>query len=206
VYFGGVADEANEIARPSKSAIDRLIEENDAGGLAQLWAQGVRIHWQALHANGNARTVPLPVYPFAAESHWLPAREVQNPLASLRVSASDVVSTSTKWEAQWSSSRSGVEHEYVAPRNNIEKVVTDIWEETLEIRPIGVHDSFFELGGNSLAVGMVIARCSDAFNVELDWGMMLGGDPTVAGFAQTIVEKLAQGMSEVDLEAVLADA
>ena len=40
--------------------------------------------------------------------------------------------------------------EYLAPRNDIEKVVVTVMEELLGIDQIGVDDNFFELGGNSL--------------------------------------------------------
>lgn len=41
--------------------------------------------------------------------------------------------------------------EYIPPRNDVERDLVDIWEHVLDLRPIGVRDSFFELGGQSLA-------------------------------------------------------
>ncbi|CAI8771113.1 Edeine non-ribosomal peptide synthetase EdeJ [Brevibacillus sp. IT-7CA2] len=40
--------------------------------------------------------------------------------------------------------------EYVAPRNEKEEQLVTIWKEILGIEKVGVHDSFFQLGGNSL--------------------------------------------------------
>src|SRR5262249_14154839 len=42
------------------------------------------------------------------------------------------------------------ECEYVAPRERVEKKLVAIWEEVLGVRPIGVRDNFFDLGGKSL--------------------------------------------------------
>ncbi|MEO3812450.1 SDR family NAD(P)-dependent oxidoreductase [Sphaerisporangium sp. B11E5] len=46
---------------------------------------------------------------------------------------------------------------YVAPRDPLERQVARVWSAFLGIGEIGVHDPFFDLGGNSL-VGMSIVR------------------------------------------------
>jgi amino acid adenylation domain-containing protein len=42
------------------------------------------------------------------------------------------------------------------PRNRIESVLVSIWERCLGINQIGVHDSFFDMGGNSITAIKVI--------------------------------------------------
>ncbi|MGH7931422.1 MAG: thioesterase domain-containing protein, partial [Candidatus Binatia bacterium] len=39
---------------------------------------------------------------------------------------------------------------YVAPRNDLERKLVEIWEAMLGVKPIGIRDNFFELGGHSL--------------------------------------------------------
>jgi amino acid adenylation domain-containing protein len=39
---------------------------------------------------------------------------------------------------------------YVAPRSALEQLLAEVWSEVLKIDPIGVHDSFFSLGGDSI--------------------------------------------------------
>jgi amino acid adenylation domain-containing protein len=46
---------------------------------------------------------------------------------------------------------------FVAPRNALELQLSNLWEEVLGIRPIGVTDNFFELGGHSLAAVRLFA-------------------------------------------------
>lgn len=41
-------------------------------------------------------------------------------------------------------------NEYVAPKTELEKKYVAIWEEVLNIKPIGINDNFFELGGDSI--------------------------------------------------------
>ncbi|WOI51993.1 HAD-IIIC family phosphatase [Parvularcula sp. LCG005] len=49
------------------------------------------------------------------------------------------------------------QHGYVAPGPGAMSVVTAIWEDVLRIRPIGVRDSFTELGGRSIQLLQVQA-------------------------------------------------
>ncbi|HET9277015.1 MAG TPA: amino acid adenylation domain-containing protein, partial [Flavitalea sp.] len=57
--------------------------------------------------------------------------------------------------------------EYVAPRNEIEQRLAEIWQELLEVDRIGVHDSFFELGGHSLLTVRLISVIRKEFKVEM---------------------------------------
>lgn len=57
--------------------------------------------------------------------------------------------------------------EYIAPHTDHEKVLVVIWEEVLNIHPVGIDDNFFELGGHSLLAIQVIARVRQIFSLEL---------------------------------------
>jgi thioesterase domain-containing protein/acyl carrier protein len=46
--------------------------------------------------------------------------------------------------------RPELEKAFVAPRDDLELQLAQIWEEVLGVRPVGVRDNFFELGGHSL--------------------------------------------------------
>ena len=55
----------------------------------------------------------------------------------------------------------------VAPRDLMELRLSQIWEELLEGRPVGVTDDFFDLGGHSLLAMRVVSRIRQAFKQEL---------------------------------------
>jgi amino acid adenylation domain-containing protein len=57
---------------------------------------------------------------------------------------------------------------YVAPRNELERQLADLWKQTLRIDQVGVHDSFFELGGDSVLAAQVVALAQRTFGVPLD--------------------------------------
>jgi len=45
-----------------------------------------------------------------------------------------------------------------APRNSIEQTLVNIWESILKIGSIGIHDNFFEIGGDSILSIQIIAK------------------------------------------------
>ncbi|WP_143265067.1 condensation domain-containing protein, partial [Amycolatopsis lexingtonensis] len=57
--------------------------------------------------------------------------------------------------------------EYVAPRNDREQLVADVWAEVLGVERVGVDDDFFDLGGDSLRGIRVVARLRDALGTDV---------------------------------------
>jgi len=47
---------------------------------------------------------------------------------------------------------------YAAPRTTTERALAEIWEETLGIERVGIHDNFFDLGGDSIRSIQVHAK------------------------------------------------
>lgn len=60
---------------------------------------------------------------------------------------------------------SGVD--YVAPRNETEVGLVEIWEEVLGRKQVGVNDDFFHLGGHSLLVLKLISSVRQQFGVDV---------------------------------------
>jgi surfactin family lipopeptide synthetase A len=58
-------------------------------------------------------------------------------------------------------------HTYVAPRDTAEQTLAQIWEEVLGIRQAGVHDNFFDLGGESLKLVRVQTLIRDRLQHQL---------------------------------------
>src|SRR5262249_56531009 len=61
----------------------------------------------------------------------------------------------------------GVEHEYAPAGTAEEEKLVQVWEQTLDKRPIGIHDNFFSIGGDSLLAVQVLARTAAVFQVEV---------------------------------------
>lgn len=70
----------------------------------------------------------------------------------------------------------------VAPRTDVEEQLSNIWREVLEINLVGIHDNFFDLGGDSLAAMRVMVRLKETMLIELPVRSLFEA-PTVAGMA-----------------------
>ncbi|MCP4263334.1 MAG: amino acid adenylation domain-containing protein [Planctomycetes bacterium] len=55
-----------------------------------------------------------------------------------------------------------MEHEYVAPKTDIEKLIVGIWADVLGIEKVGIRSNYFELGGDSIMSIRVVARITEA--------------------------------------------
>jgi non-ribosomal peptide synthase protein (TIGR01720 family) len=80
---------------------------------------------------------------------------------------------------------------FVAPRNPREKLLAQIWAELLGLERIGIHDNFFDLGGNSLLVIRIIARAQQA-------GLAI---TTRQLFQHQTIAELAQAVGSIHLQA-----
>ena len=54
------------------------------------------------------------------------------------------------------------DHPYVAPRTATEVALVDLWQTLLKHEPIGIHDNFFALGGDSLQTIQFVMQARDA--------------------------------------------
>ncbi|MEQ0563558.1 non-ribosomal peptide synthase/polyketide synthase [Amycolatopsis sp. NEAU-NG30] len=72
--------------------------------------------------------------------------------------------------------------EYVAPRTETERRLAAIWAEVLRVDRVGVTDSFFELGGDSILSMRLTSRVRAEFGAEVS-PRALFTTPTLGGFA-----------------------
>ena len=76
-----------------------------------------------------------------------------------------------------------VRSERTQPRTSTEKLVHGIWQSVLGTSELGIHDDFFELGGESLRALRIIARVRRAFGLGVPLGMLMSATPTISGMA-----------------------
>lgn len=62
---------------------------------------------------------------------------------------------------------SALQIEYVAPSNEIEQQLADIWQQILGLERIGVDDNFFTIGGHSLSVVQLLVNINRQFEMEV---------------------------------------
>ena len=136
--------------------------------VGRLWLAGVEPDWRGFYAGPDRRSLPLPRHLFAPAPGEPPetgARQLirdRGPRPVVAYSAADE-----------------------APRNELEAALCEIWQELLDLRAVGLHAGFFELGGNSLLATRLLDRVCGLYGVEVSLRDLFGA-PTVAELALVI--------------------
>ncbi|MCA1613889.1 MAG: SDR family NAD(P)-dependent oxidoreductase, partial [Acidobacteria bacterium] len=94
--------------------------------------------------------------------------------------------------------------DYLAPRNETEQTLADIWQNLLGIERVGVRDNFFELGGHSLLAIQLVSRVRDTLFVELTMRSLFDA-PTIDELAVLVLQKQAEGADAETLARLLAE-
>ena len=97
---------------------------------------------------------------------------------------------------------------FAEPRTETEQRITKIWCEVLGLGRIGIHDSFFELGGSSLPALQIISRVNKAFQVDLPLPALFE-QPTIAGLSESVemlVVAELEALSDAEVEQMLASS
>jgi len=96
------------------------------------------------------------------------------------------------------SSHKSVKAEYVEPRNETEKIISDIGKELLGIERMGIHDNFFELGGHSLLATQFISKIKTSLNKEISLKVLFE-HPTISEIVIEL-EKIGQISEDLEIE------
>ena len=95
---------------------------------------------------------------------------------------------------------------YVAPENDVEEFLAELYGELFGLDAVGIYDNFFDLGGHSLLATQVVSRVNDAFEIELSLRGFFEA-PTVAELATTVEDLVIAELEmlsddEIDLDAL----
>jgi aryl carrier-like protein len=64
--------------------------------------------------------------------------------------------------------RTQIDEPYVAPRTPAEELMAVVWANVLGVEPIGIHDNYFALGGDSIRSIQILAQCKErGLNISL---------------------------------------
>src|SRR4030095_4530466 len=126
--------------------------------VGKLWLAGIPVDWKSFHRNQRGFRVPLPTYPFERERYWAEALDKNHDaLEDHWPSPADETAT----ERQLASSEAD------APLNDLQAVVATIWAMALGMERVGIHEGFFELGGNSIVATRIVMTVRETLQVDL---------------------------------------
>jgi amino acid adenylation domain-containing protein len=80
---------------------------------------------------------------------------------------------------------------YSAPRSELERAITAVWQAELNVETVGVDDNFFDLGGHSLRMARVHARLKEALGRDVSL-IELFQYPTVSSLARHLSGPLGE--------------
>ncbi|HMG73720.1 MAG TPA: amino acid adenylation domain-containing protein, partial [Pyrinomonadaceae bacterium] len=78
--------------------------------------------------------------------------------------------------------RPELDEEYVAPGTDLECSLATMWQTTLGVERVGIHDNFFEIGGDSIRGAVLVNRLQEALG-EYVYIVALFDAPTIAELA-----------------------
>jgi acyl transferase domain-containing protein len=154
--------------------------------LGELWLAGKPVDWAGFSAHERRRRVPLPTYPFERQRYWIEPQKREHSLNTRPASHTQRQTLRAAGQGEAEPNET-----FVAPRNELESVIAQIWREVLGVDRLSVHDDFFKLGGHSLLATQIIARVRKALHVELPLRSLFDLS-TVAELAATITEKASE--------------
>ena len=158
--------------------------------LGSFWSVGGHVDWSAVYAGRNCSRVLLPGYRFQKRRCWV---DVGTPSSG----DADVPA-----ERSRPTGDSPTPRYPGAPRNDVERILGEIWQELLGVEQVTVTDNFFDLGGQSLLATRVLTRIHESLGVELDVGAVFDA-PTIESLAIALLEAQMATVSEQEREALL---
>ncbi|HEY7172919.1 MAG TPA: SDR family oxidoreductase [Vicinamibacterales bacterium] len=87
---------------------------------------------------------------------------------------------------------------YQAPADDVQQFICATWQETLGLSQVGIHDSFFDLGGHSLHAIHAVSRLNAAFGTSIPVARLYEG--LTPAFWAGLVREAQQGRTEADAD------
>jgi acyl transferase domain-containing protein len=167
--------------------------------LAELWLSGAAVDWPSYYRNERRRRTPLPTYPFQRQRYWIEPRKQEQAvtarpadLPAVPHDGPELTDPPVGDDTLPRHERPDLGCEYVAPRNEQESVLAEIWQELLGVSRIGVHDNFFELGGHSLLATQILARLRQGYGAKLELNDLFQHQ-TIAELSAVWLEQTLEG-------------
>jgi acyl-coenzyme A synthetase/AMP-(fatty) acid ligase/acyl carrier protein len=92
---------------------------------------------------------------------------------------------------------------YIAPTNSTQRTLAQIWQDLLRVEKVGIHDSFFDLGGHSLLLVKMLRRLKECFAADLKI-VDLFQYPTIAKLTEFLSRKENFGISRIKTQELAA--
>lgn len=88
---------------------------------------------------------------------------------------------------------------YAEPQNELEEAIAAVWRKVLRLEKVGIHDNFFDLGGQSLLMVQMHRGVRESLKREIPLVEMFRF-PTINSLAEYLVqrERVETGVEKID--------
>jgi len=186
----GVVEEGMQVRQgepPASPAPPDIYERLEKVG--RLWLNGANIDWNGCYPGKKTTRIPLPTYPFERQRYWIDGdlfkmvtlEETDSPGAAKDQGDPKEIKIQVPTGRLYP--RPELSSPYVPPVNETEETLAGIWGPFFGFEKVGTRDDFFELGGDSLKVIMLVSMIQKDLNVRV---------PIPDFFDRPNIEKLSQ--------------
>jgi acyl transferase domain-containing protein/thioesterase domain-containing protein/aryl carrier-like protein len=178
----------SSIRHPHEQELDVAYMLNTLG---RLWLAGVEVDWFGFHGRERRHRVHLPTYPFERRRYWVEPTELPRGYFAARAGLTgkqEILPRPAKPEIlkeELAPRDPGLQSEYVAPQTKLEEMLSTIWRKFLGIDKIGIHDNYFDLGGDSILAVHLFAEIEKEYKVKVPLATLFEA-PTIAQLAQIL--------------------
>lgn len=153
-----------------------VVLRNDDAGQPRLVAyllceEGFDSHHSALSANSLRQQIERGLPEYMLPSHY-------QVLQDFPLNVNGKLDRKALPQPQWQSAA-----QYTAPRSDLEAKLVQLWCDIFKRERIGVHDSFFDLGADSITAARMVGRLTDIAGKDV---------PLAAIFEATTIAELAE--------------
>lgn len=149
----------------------------------RLWLAGVPISWPGLHGGRRRGKVELPTYPFQRHRFLVEPLEDAPPSTQATVDRRAQAGTEVHALQEPNGACGGAVDDEA--ETEVERTLKGIFRQVLGVTRLTLHDSFFDLGGDSLIAAQLMALVSKAFSIEAT-ARTIYETPTVADLAALV--------------------
>lgn len=144
--------------------IGMVLSQQPVSDRANLWKEEINTFSsssmtikEGVNAFERVLTFQLPQVIVSSKNFSLLWKYYQEKLANLDKEIDQKAERKEKKSTQ-TYSRPTLNSEYVEAKNETEKILVEIWQESLGFDPIGIYDNFFDLGGDSVIAIQMAAK------------------------------------------------
>lgn len=161
--------------------------------IAELWSSGVKIDWNNYYSSEIRKRVPLATYAFDRKRYWID--EEENEESNNNINKEPIQVKNHKLSTYHS--RPSLEVEYIEAQNEIQQNIIEILQELISIKPIGIKDNFFDIGGNSLLATQLLTKIGELYDIRLSLNSVYN-NPTVEELSKLINLSNDEDLSKID--------